>query len=154
VFAPINVSINQYNKRRLENDLLPILRYMKYGAVGGCWSRTRNSLFYVITSAGILLVWDLLLGLKKPIITMKLCQHKLTSIAGDNSGALVAVGSYEGDVYLVHSTETLYSFEKKDRSNFISVSECFWSFAISCWREIIRGGNIYIYINLCITYLR
>jgi len=102
---------------------------MKYRAVGGCWSKTRCSLFYVITSAGILLVWDLLIGLKEPIVMMKLCAHKLTTIAGSDSGALIAIGSFAGNIYLVQSTETLYSFDKKDRSNFVSVSEWLWFFA-------------------------
>lgn len=79
-------------------------------------------MFYVATRSGMLNVWDLLVGLDNPILTVQLCKQKLTAIAAHEAGALLAVGNSAGNVYLVESTEALYSFDKNDRSDLASVS--------------------------------
>lgn len=69
-------------------------------------------------------MWDLLVGLHNPILTMRLCEQRLTAIAAHEKGALLAVGNSAGNVYLVESTEALYSFDKNDRNDLASVSSC------------------------------
>ncbi|XP_019886892.2 dynein intermediate chain 2, axonemal [Ooceraea biroi] len=106
-----------------KDDNLVSTRFIKEGPVGGCWNKTRHSLFYVMTSAGVLMVWDLLVGLRDPILAVKLCEQRLTAIAAHETGALLAVGNSAGNVYLVESTEALYSFDKNDRNDFTSYLE-------------------------------
>lgn len=81
----------------------------------------RHSLFYVITRVGILTIWDLLMGLRYPMLSVKLCKQKLTAIAAHETGALLAVGNSVGMVYLVESTEALYSFDKNERNDLMTV---------------------------------
>lgn len=75
------------------------------------------------TRIGVLTVWDLLVGLHDPILTMKLCEQKLTAVASHETGALLAVGNSAGNVYLVESTEALYTFDKNERNDLTSVSD-------------------------------
>ncbi|XP_011698551.1 PREDICTED: uncharacterized protein LOC105456303 [Wasmannia auropunctata] len=98
-------------------------RFLMEGPVCGCWNKTRHSIFYVATRAGVLTVWDLLIGLHKPILTAKLCKQKLTAVASHEMGSLLAVGNSAGNVYLVELTEALYSFDKNDRNDFTSYLE-------------------------------
>lgn len=63
------------------------------------------------------------MGLRDPILTVKLCEQKLTAVAAHETGALLAVGNSAGNVYLVESTEALYSFDKNDRNDLTSVSD-------------------------------
>lgn len=74
------------------------------------------------TRIGVLTVWDLLIGLRNPILTVKLCEQKLTAVASHETGALLAVGNSAGNVYLVESTEALYTFDKNERNDLTSVS--------------------------------
>lgn len=67
------------------------------------------------------------MGLRDPILAVKLCEQRLTAIAAHETGALLAVGNSAGNVYLVESTEALYSFDKNDRNDLTSVSERLYS---------------------------
>lgn len=89
--------------------------------IGGCWNKARHSIFYVTTRSGILTVWDLLLDLNNPVVSVQICQEKLTAIAAHERGDLLAVGNSAGNVFLVESTEALYSFDKNDKNDFSSV---------------------------------
>lgn len=70
---------------------------------------------------GVLTVWDLLAGLSDPIVSVQLCKEKLTAIAAHEEGELLAVGNAAGNVLLVESTEALYSFDKNDKNDLLSV---------------------------------
>lgn len=99
-----------------------LIRFIAENPACGCWNKTRHSIFYVATRAGILTVWDLLVGLQNPILSVKLCEEKLTAIAAHETGVLLAVGNSAGNVYLIESTEALYSFDKNERNDLTSVS--------------------------------
>ncbi|XP_076390927.1 dynein axonemal intermediate chain 2-like [Megachile rotundata] len=92
--------------------------YLLDTPTGGCWNKARCSVFYVMTSTGQLLAWDLLQGLRQPVFTLQLCKESLTAIAPYEEGTFLAVGNMLGNVYLVESTEFLQSFDKKDRTAF------------------------------------
>ncbi|XP_018363614.1 PREDICTED: dynein intermediate chain 2, axonemal-like [Trachymyrmex cornetzi] len=98
-------------------------RFIIEGPQCGCWNKTRHSIFYVATRVGVLAVWDLLIGLQEPILSVKLCEQKLTAVASHEMGSLLAVGNSAGNVYLIESTEALYSFDKNDRNDFTSYLE-------------------------------
>ncbi|EGI61970.1 Dynein intermediate chain 2, axonemal [Acromyrmex echinatior] len=98
-------------------------RFIIEGSQCGCWNKTRHSVFYVATHIGILAVWDLLIGIQEPILSVKLCEQKLTAIESHEMGSLLAVGNSAGNVYLVELTEALYSFDKNDRNDFMSYLE-------------------------------
>ncbi|XP_032670436.1 dynein intermediate chain 2, axonemal-like [Odontomachus brunneus] len=93
-------------------------RFIKEDPVSGCWNKARHSIFYVTTRTGILTVWDLLVGLSEPILSVQICKEKLTAIAAHERGDLLAVGNSAGNVFLVESTEALYSFDKNDKNDF------------------------------------
>ncbi|XP_018351598.1 PREDICTED: dynein intermediate chain 3, ciliary-like [Trachymyrmex septentrionalis] len=98
-------------------------RFIVEGPLCGCWNKTRPSIFCVATRIGVLTVWDLLLGLKDAILSVKLCEQQLTAIASHEMGSLLAVGNSAGNVYLVELTEALCSFDKNDRNDFTSYLE-------------------------------
>ncbi|KAG5329902.1 DNAI2 protein, partial [Acromyrmex charruanus] len=105
-----------------DNSLIST-RFIIEGSQCGCWNKTRHSIFYVATRVGILAVWDLLIGIQEPILSVKLCEQKLTAIASHEMGSLLAVGNSAGNIYLVELTEALYSFDKNDRNDFMSYLE-------------------------------
>lgn len=109
--------------------------------VYGCWNRTRHSIFYIATRIGVLTVWDLLWGLQEPIVAMKLCKQKLTTVTSHEMGSLLAVGNSAGNVYLVELTEALYSFDKNDRNDLTSVS-------LPLILAVYLLINLYIYIYI------
>ncbi|KAG7210503.1 hypothetical protein KM043_012024 [Ampulex compressa] len=84
---------------------------------GGCWNKSRHSVFYVITRTGFLTAWDLLQGLQEPILRIQLSKDGLTTIAPHENGAFLAIGNSAGRVFLVESTESLRSFEKNEKNN-------------------------------------
>lgn len=98
-----------------------IRRFIKEDPVSGCWNKARHSIFYVTTRTGILTVWDLLVGLSEPILSVQICKEKLTAIAAHERGDLLAVGNSAGNVFLVESTEALCSFDKNDKNDFLLV---------------------------------
>ncbi|XP_014473596.1 PREDICTED: dynein intermediate chain 2, axonemal-like [Dinoponera quadriceps] len=98
-------------------------RYIKEGPVRSCWNRARHSIFYVTTHTGVLTVWDVLAGLNDPILSVQICKEKLTAIAAHEKGELLAVGNSAGNVFLLESTEALYSFDKNDKNDFSSYLE-------------------------------
>ncbi|XP_029665154.1 dynein intermediate chain 3, ciliary-like [Formica exsecta] len=106
-----------------KDDSLVSTRFIIEDPVCGCWNKTRHSIFYVATRIGVLTVWDLLMGLRDPILTVKLCEQKLTAVASHETGALLAVGNSAGNVYLVESTEALYTFDKNERNDLTSYLE-------------------------------
>lgn len=109
-----------------------LIRFIIENPACGCWNKTRHSIFYVATRSGILTVWDLLVGLHNPILSVKLCEQKLTAIAAHETGVLLAVGNSDGNVYLVESTEALYSFDKNEKNDLTSVSDQFSLVDFSC----------------------
>ncbi|XP_076293039.1 dynein axonemal intermediate chain 2-like [Lasioglossum baleicum] len=98
-----------------EGNLISTL-YMQSNPTSGCWDKTRNSVFYVATDAGTLVAWDLLQRLRKPIFKLQLCKEKITALAPYEEGTYMAVGNYNGNSYLVESTEFLQHFDRKDRA--------------------------------------
>ncbi|KAL0114593.1 hypothetical protein PUN28_011709 [Cardiocondyla obscurior] len=106
-----------------KEDNLLSTRFIMEDPVCGCWNKTRHSVFYTATRIGVLIVWDLLIGLAEPILTVKLCEQELTAIASHEIGSLLAVGNSAGNVHLVELTQALYSFDKNDRNDFTSYIE-------------------------------
>ncbi|KOC61090.1 Dynein intermediate chain 3, ciliary [Habropoda laboriosa] len=82
---------------------------------GGCWSRSRSSVFFTINTEGMLEAYDILAGMNKPLIAIRVCSNSLTAISSDDDGELLAVGSRNGTVYLLECSQDLMSFTKEDR---------------------------------------
>ncbi|XP_076234028.1 dynein axonemal intermediate chain 2 [Calliopsis andreniformis] len=100
-----------------EGNLISTMFLTDY-PTGASWNKIRQSVFYVITSAGRLLAWDLLQSIRQPIFTLQLCDESLTVIAPYEEGNFLAIGNSVGKVFLVESTEFLQSFDRKDRGIF------------------------------------
>lgn len=82
---------------------------------GGCWSKSRCSVFFTINAEGLLEVYDILLGTEKPLLNIRLCFDKLTAISSHDDGEILAVGSQKGNIYLLECTEDLTVITKEDR---------------------------------------
>ncbi|CAK9811867.1 Dynein axonemal intermediate chain 2 [Anthophora quadrimaculata] len=82
---------------------------------GGCWSRSRSSVFFTINTEGRLEAYDILAGLSKPLTAIRVCGNSLTAISSNDDGDLLAVGSHNGTVYLLECSEDLMSFTKEDK---------------------------------------
>lgn len=61
-------------------------------------------------------IYDLLVGMKSPVKTIRLCENGLRAIIPHEEGNLVAVGSDMGNVYLVESSEALTTNMRNDKS--------------------------------------
>ncbi|CAK9822996.1 Dynein axonemal intermediate chain 2 [Anthophora retusa] len=90
--------------------------FLREYPTSGCWNKARYSVFYVTTSAGRLLVWDIIQTLKRPIFALQLCHERLTYLTPCDEGVFLAIGSFIGDVYLVEPTDFFRSFDRRDRS--------------------------------------
>ncbi|XP_011642622.1 uncharacterized protein LOC105430657 [Pogonomyrmex barbatus] len=106
-----------------KDSYLVSTRFIIKDPVYGCWNKTRHSIFYIVTRMGVLTIWDILTGLQEPILSVKLCEQKLTTVTSHEMGSLLAIGNSAGNVYLVELTEALYSFDKNDRSDLTSYFE-------------------------------
>ncbi|XP_017758642.1 PREDICTED: trichohyalin-like [Eufriesea mexicana] len=82
---------------------------------GGCWSKSRCSVFFIINTQGVLEAYDVLAGLKAPLAKIHICKDSLTSINAHKDGDFLAVGSSNGKVYLLECTEDFGMFSKEDR---------------------------------------
>ncbi|KAL6259716.1 hypothetical protein P5V15_009629 [Pogonomyrmex californicus] len=105
-----------------ENNLLAI-REQNADLRGGCWSRSRYSVFFTINAMGLLKVYDILTGLGSPVITFRVCNECLTAIAPHENGQLLAVGSHDGNIYLVECSEGHVVNTKTDKANLIAYLE-------------------------------
>lgn len=82
---------------------------------GGCWSKSRCSVFFTINTEGLLEVYDILVGMDKPLNDIRLCLDKLTAISSHDDGEFIAVGSQKGNVYLLECTKDFMTITKEDR---------------------------------------
>ncbi|KAG6797884.1 Dynein intermediate chain 2, axonemal [Apis mellifera caucasica] len=82
---------------------------------GGCWSKSRCSVFFTINTEGLLEVYDILFGMNNPLTDIRLCLDKLTAISSHDEGEFLAVGSQKGNVYLLECTKDLTTITKEDR---------------------------------------
>ncbi|XP_011880521.1 PREDICTED: uncharacterized protein LOC105569014 [Vollenhovia emeryi] len=90
---------------------------------GGCWSRSRYSVFFTINATGLLEVYDILNGLDSPVTTFRVCNDSLTAIAPHENGQLLAVGGHDGNIYLVECSEGLIINTKADKANLTAYFE-------------------------------
>lgn len=91
--------------------------------LAGTWSRSRCSLFFICRQSGVLEAWDLLLDQHEPVLSMKICDEPLISIAAQETGQSVTVGSSVGTMYLVELTPNLVRQLKNDKSTFTVMLE-------------------------------
>ncbi|XP_077262113.1 dynein intermediate chain 3, ciliary-like isoform X1 [Temnothorax americanus] len=105
-----------------EGSLLTI-REQNTDLRGGCWSRSRYSVFFTINATGLLEVYDILNGVDSPVTTFRVCNDSLTAIAPHENGQLLAVGSHDGNIYLVECSEGLIVNTKTDKANLTAYLE-------------------------------
>lgn len=86
---------------------------------GGCWSRSRYSEFFTINATDMLEVYDILNGVDSPVTTVRVCNDSLRS--SHENGQLLAVGSHDGNIYLVKYSEGHIINTKTDKANFVAV---------------------------------
>ncbi|XP_043678098.1 dynein axonemal intermediate chain 2-like isoform X2 [Vespula pensylvanica] len=83
--------------------------------MGGSWSATRFSVFFLIKIDGTLDVWDLLIQQDTPVLSIKVCDEALTCVRPHEQGQLVTVASRNGIIYLLELSEALKINHKNDK---------------------------------------
>lgn len=94
---------------------------------GGCWSRSRFSVFFTINTEGSLDAYDILTGVQAPLTSIHVSSQSLTAISPHEDGEFLAVGSCDGNIYVLECTEGLTTFSKEDKA-FLSGVSIFPSF--------------------------
>ncbi|XP_076750413.1 dynein axonemal intermediate chain 2-like [Xylocopa sonorina] len=82
---------------------------------GGCWSNSRCSVFFTINIEGTLEAYDVLASVKAPLTAIRVCRDGLTAIRSHEGGEYLAVGSRNGNVYLLECSDDFELFTKEDR---------------------------------------
>ncbi|XP_018351599.1 PREDICTED: dynein intermediate chain 3, ciliary-like [Trachymyrmex septentrionalis] len=90
---------------------------------GGCWSRSRYSVFFTINATGLLEVYDILSGVASPVTTFRVCNDSLTTITPHENGQLLAVGSHDGNIYLVECSDGHIINTNTDKANLTAYFE-------------------------------
>lgn len=67
-------------------------------------------------------MWDILVGMDKPVTVLRLCDVGLRAIKPQDEGKLIAVGNAAGNVFLIEPSEALTTNAKNDKSLMTSVS--------------------------------
>ncbi|KYN06592.1 Dynein intermediate chain 3, ciliary [Cyphomyrmex costatus] len=106
-----------------KEDSLITIREQNADLRGGCWSRSRYSVFFTINATGLLEVYDILNGVASPVTTFRVCNDSLTTIAPHENGQLLAVGSHDGNIYLVECSDGHITNTKTDKANLIAYLE-------------------------------
>ncbi|XP_033330387.1 dynein intermediate chain 3, ciliary isoform X1 [Megalopta genalis] len=89
--------------------------------MGGAWSVTRFSVFFLIKMDGTLDVWDLLFQQDSPILSIKVCDEVLTCIRPHEQGQLAAVANKKGTTFLLEFSEALTTNQKNDKLLFTTL---------------------------------
>ncbi|KZC05586.1 Dynein intermediate chain 3, ciliary, partial [Dufourea novaeangliae] len=82
---------------------------------GGCWSKSRGSIFFTINKKGLLEAYDILAGMRKPLTSIQVYSGKLTAISTHDEGDLLAVGGANGTIYVLECLEGLTAFSREDK---------------------------------------
>nr|XP_033330898.1 uncharacterized protein LOC117222945 [Megalopta genalis] len=98
-------------------------REQKVSLTGGCWSRSRGSIFFTTNKDGLLEAYDILTGMQNPLASIHVCSDSLTAISPNDEGELIAVGSSKGTVYILECLEGLTSFSREDKGHLLSYME-------------------------------
>lgn len=82
---------------------------------GACWSPTRPGVFFTTKRNGTLDVWDYYYKQNVPIFTTKVGENSISSIAVQNQGRLLAVGSEEGTTSVLELSSALHDLQPNEK---------------------------------------
>ncbi|KAG6801639.1 dynein intermediate chain 2, axonemal isoform X1 [Apis mellifera caucasica] len=83
--------------------------------MGGAWSITRFSVFFLIKMDGTLDIWDLLIQQDSPVLSVKVCDEVLTYIKPHEQGQLAAIANKKGTIFLLEFSKALTTNQKNDK---------------------------------------
>ncbi|XP_076247328.1 dynein axonemal intermediate chain 2 isoform X1 [Calliopsis andreniformis] len=89
--------------------------------MGGAWSVTRFSVFFLIKVDGTLDVWDLLIQQDSPVLSVKVCDEILTCVKPHEQGQLAAVANKSGTTFLLEFSEALTINQRNDKFLFTAL---------------------------------
>ncbi|KAK1132130.1 hypothetical protein K0M31_016263 [Melipona bicolor] len=89
--------------------------------MGGAWSITRFSVFFLIKMDGTLDVWDLLIQQDSPVLSVKICDEVLTYIKPHEQGQLAAITNKKGTTFLLEFSDALTTNQKNDKLLFTAL---------------------------------
>ncbi|XP_055378977.1 dynein intermediate chain 3, ciliary-like [Condylostylus longicornis] len=96
----------------------PIMRFpqQRYELTCAVWSPARCSVFVTGNMNGNIDFWDVLLDQKVPTFTMSQFRAPISTIAFKRDGKLLAVGTRQGDVYMIKVDEAFTKSGSKDKA--------------------------------------
>lgn len=79
-------------------------------------------MFFTINKNGLLEVYDILSNMNLSKTAFHICNECLTAIVPHENGQILAIGTHEGNIYLVECSEGYTVNTKSDRTNLVNVS--------------------------------
>mmetsp|Transcript_51698 Transcript_51698/g.59382 ORF Transcript_51698/g.59382 Transcript_51698/m.59382 type:complete len:692 (+) Transcript_51698:39-2114(+) len=117
------LSVGDWSAKIWQDDLkTPIIRTRYHAAplTDGCWSPTRQGVFFLSRKDGWLDVWDYFYRQNEIAFTHKVSDSALTCMKlnynpGANQGKYLAIGDQDGTVTLLELCESLYQSQNKEK---------------------------------------
>lgn len=115
-------------------------------------------MFFTINVTGLLEVYDVLARADSPVTAFRVCNECLTAVAPHGDGQFLAVGSHDGNIYLVECSEGHTVNTRADKASFTAVSA--FGSARNCskrptsrditpWK--VHGSNLTWNICVCVS---
>merc|ERR1711977_591300 len=104
------MTVGDWTARVWMEDLKTPIMTTKYHSAyltAGCWSPTRQGVFFVTRQDGVLDIWDYFYRQNDVALSHKLGDAGLSSISVHKRGALVAIGDDKGTVSLLEVSDSL-----------------------------------------------
>jgi len=104
------MTVGDWTARIWSEDLKTPIMTTKYHSAyltAGCWSPTRQGVFFVTRQDGVLDIWDYFYRQNDVALSHKLGDSGLSSISVHKRGALVAIGDDKGTVSLLEVSDSL-----------------------------------------------
>ncbi|ESO09344.1 hypothetical protein HELRODRAFT_73612, partial [Helobdella robusta] len=89
----------------------------------GGWSPPRPAVFFLSKADGTVDVWDLMYKQKGPEYSIKLCDERLFSLAVEEKGEFIAVGSESGDTYILQMSSEVFEPQNTEKNFFLFMTE-------------------------------
>lgn len=81
-----------------------------------CWSPTRPGIFFTTKNNGTMDVWDLFYKQSDPIFSTKIGEAGITTIAVQQQGRHIALGSEDGSTTVLEISESLYKPQPDEKN--------------------------------------
>jgi dynein intermediate chain 2 len=120
------MTVGDWTTKIWTEDLKAPLLTTKYSGsylTAASWSPTRPGVFFTTKQDGTLDVWDFFYKQNDPVFTTKVGDYGLTSMAVQNYGKLVAVGSEDGTTSVLELSSALCNIQPDEKNSIAAMFE-------------------------------